>query len=80
MTQHPRRWYARADLKISNAIVGEVFYFVSFICDHPVSYCSPKNLEGTMQGGGLGSHQLSLNVLDLAPGLLFHNLECPGGR
>ena len=36
MFQHPLRWYARADLKISNAIPHEGFYFVSFIYDHPV--------------------------------------------
>ena len=45
MSQHPLRWYARADLKISNAISREVFQFVSFIYDHPVCMYLSRELN-----------------------------------
>ena len=36
MPQHLPQWYARADFRLSDAIARELFYFVSFIYDHPV--------------------------------------------
>ena len=36
MSQYPLSWNARADLKKSNVPARDLFYFVSFISDHPV--------------------------------------------
>ena len=36
MSQLQIHWNARDDLKMSNAIARELFYFVSILYDHPV--------------------------------------------
>ena len=64
----PTSRYARADLRLSNVIARELFYFVSFIYDHPVFDISWVKLR------------FSTRVLTLSPtlGISTHVCKPPG--